>query len=486
MASPRPPGLVRSLHDTVDEFARAAERGDWQTVGDLDLHFHSLVIDAAASPRLSRLFGIVISETRLCLNLQADIEPTRQNLMREHRELADLIAEGDVDDGARHPHTALRRSDRDAAEATAYHAGLTVRISSRAKEPGYMRQHPLSTPGTKASVPGHPWAAGGVLQLPHRFSSQFGHPRRGRTQPGHPARRDCRAGRGVGIRQDPDGAQRPGAAPSGARITAGRLALGDQDLATLRPRHLDRIRGNRIAMLFQQPKAMLDPAATVRSQVAEPLRLHRGLSRRQAKARVVELLHAVGIPEPERRASAYAHQLSGGMAQRVMFAAALAGEPELLIADEPTTALDATVQAQILQLIRRKQRESGMSVLLITHDLGVVASMADRVAVMYAGRMVEDGTVHDVFRTPDTPTPRRCYGHRFSTPSRANSSPSRATRPSPAHSITAADSSPAAPSHKHSASPANARIQSHPCTPAATVATVTTAAAGQQQTPLAP
>ena len=197
-----------------------------------------------------------------------------------------------------------------------------------------------------------------------------------------------------------------GLLPPGARIVAGRITLGDQDLATLSPRQMDRIRGNRIAMLFQQPKAMLDPTATVRSQVAEPLRLHRGLSRGQANTRVVELLREVGIPEPERRAGAYAHQLSGGMAQRVMFAAALAGEPELLIADEPTTALDATVQAQILQLMRRKQRESGMSVLLITHDLGVVASVADRVAVMYAGRVVEDGAVHEVFHSPEHPYTR--------------------------------------------------------------------------------
>ena len=197
-----------------------------------------------------------------------------------------------------------------------------------------------------------------------------------------------------------------GLLPPGARITAGRIILGDQDLAALPRRRMERIRGNRMAMLFQQPKAMLDPTATVRSQVAEPLRLHRGLSRSQANTRVVELLREVGIPEPERRASAYAHQLSGGMAQRVMFAAALAGEPELLIADEPTTALDATVQAQILQLIRRKQRESGMSVLLITHDLGVVASVADRVAVMYAGRVVEEGAVHEVFRSPEHPYTR--------------------------------------------------------------------------------
>ena len=197
-----------------------------------------------------------------------------------------------------------------------------------------------------------------------------------------------------------------GLLPPGARVTAGRITLSGEDLAKLTPQQMNRVRGHRMAMLFQQPKAMLDPTSTVRSQVAEPLRLHQGLSRRQAKARVVELLRDVGIPEPERRASAYAHQLSGGMAQRVMIAAALAGEPALLIADEPTTALDATVQAQILQLLRRKQRESGMSILLITHDLGIVTSIADRVAVMYAGRVVEEGAVRDVFEEPEHPYTR--------------------------------------------------------------------------------
>ncbi|MBP8538920.1 ABC transporter ATP-binding protein [Streptomyces sp. MK37H] len=197
-----------------------------------------------------------------------------------------------------------------------------------------------------------------------------------------------------------------GLLPPGARITGGHITLGEDDLASLPPKRMDRIRGHRMAMLFQQPKAMLDPTATVRSQVAEPLRLHQGLSRRQARTRVVELLRHVGIPEPERRASAYAHQLSGGMAQRVMIAAALAGEPGLLIADEPTTALDATVQAQILRLLRRKQRESGMSVLLITHDLTIVTSIADRVAVMYAGRVVEEGSVREVFDAPEHPYTR--------------------------------------------------------------------------------
>ncbi|MEU5641221.1 ABC transporter ATP-binding protein [Streptomyces milbemycinicus] len=197
-----------------------------------------------------------------------------------------------------------------------------------------------------------------------------------------------------------------GLLPPGARVTGGRITLGEEDLATLPPKRMNRVRGHRLAMLFQQPKAMLDPTCTVGSQVAEPLRLHRGLSRRQARARVVELLRDVGIPEPERRASAYAHQLSGGMAQRVMIAAALAADPAMMIADEPTTALDATVQAQILRLLRHKQRESGMAVLLITHDLTIVTSIADRVAVMYAGRVVEEGSVREVFDAPEHPYTR--------------------------------------------------------------------------------
>ncbi|MFD5316728.1 ABC transporter ATP-binding protein [Streptomyces sp. NPDC127098] len=194
-----------------------------------------------------------------------------------------------------------------------------------------------------------------------------------------------------------------GLLPSGARITGGSVTLDGEDLVGLAPRRMDRIRGSRVAMLFQQPRAMLDPTATVRDQVAEPLWLHRGLSRREARRRVPGLLRDVGIPEPERRARAYAHQLSGGMAQRVMIAAALAGDPGLLIADEPTTALDVTVQAQILRLLKRRQRESGMSVLLITHDLGIVATTADRVAVMYAGRIVEDGPVAELFDSPRHP-----------------------------------------------------------------------------------
>jgi peptide/nickel transport system ATP-binding protein len=159
-------------------------------------------------------------------------------------------------------------------------------------------------------------------------------------------------------------------------------------------------------MLFQQPKATLDPTCPIGDQVSEPLRLHSGLSRREAWQRSVQLLASVGIPEPDRRAQAYAHQMSGGMAQRVMIAAAVSAGPELLIADEPTTALDVTVQAQILQLLAKMRRESGLSMLLITHDLGVVASLADRVAVMYAGQIVEEAAVKTIFDSPRHPYTR--------------------------------------------------------------------------------
>jgi peptide/nickel transport system ATP-binding protein len=191
--------------------------------------------------------------------------------------------------------------------------------------------------------------------------------------------------------------------PADARITGGSVLLDGEDLLRLSNKQMKQVRGRRIAMLFQQPKAMLDPTAKVGGQVGEPLRLHRGLSRSAARERTVQLLRDVGIPEPDRRAHAYAHQLSGGMAQRVMIACALSGEPDLLIADEPTTALDVTVEAQILALLRRKRSEAGLSILLITHDLGIVSAMADRVVVMYAGRIVEHGPARSIFSRPRHP-----------------------------------------------------------------------------------
>lgn len=194
-----------------------------------------------------------------------------------------------------------------------------------------------------------------------------------------------------------------GLLPPGAEVLGGSAVLDGEDLLAMSPKRRNEIRGNQVAMLFQQPKAMLDPTARIGGQVAEALRRHRGIGRREARERVVTLLRDVGIPEPERRASAYAYQLSGGMAQRVMIASALSADPALLVADEPTTALDVTVQAQILELLRRKRDEAGLSILLITHDLGIVTSMADRVAVMYAGRIVEDGLTADIFGDPQHP-----------------------------------------------------------------------------------
>ena len=194
-----------------------------------------------------------------------------------------------------------------------------------------------------------------------------------------------------------------GLLPPGAEVVGGEVCFSGEDVLSMGSRRRNQVRGNKVAMLFQQPKVMLDPTARVGAQVAESLRVHRKVGRRQAKARVVEMLRDVGIPEPARRASSFAYQLSGGMAQRVMIAAALSADPELLIADEPTTALDVTVQAQILELLKRKRDELGLSILLITHDLGIVSTMADRVAVMYAGRIVENGTTKDIFEDPQHP-----------------------------------------------------------------------------------
>jgi oligopeptide/dipeptide ABC transporter ATP-binding protein len=163
------------------------------------------------------------------------------------------------------------------------------------------------------------------------------------------------------------------------------------------------IRGDRIGMIFQQPLSSLNPVFKVGDQIAEVLRIHQTITRQQAWKRAVELLTSVGLPDPEQRASSYPHELSGGQAQRVMIAMALACVPDLLIADEPTTALDVTIQAQILDLLRVMRAQTGASIILITHDLGVMAEMADRVAVMYAGRIVEQATVSTLFAEPRHP-----------------------------------------------------------------------------------
>jgi oligopeptide/dipeptide ABC transporter ATP-binding protein len=176
-----------------------------------------------------------------------------------------------------------------------------------------------------------------------------------------------------------------------------------EDLAKATEGRMRQIRGNDIAMIFQEPMTSLNPVFTVGDQIMESLRLHQGLGKRAARTRAIEMLQLVGIPIPDQRVDEYPHQLSGGMRQRVMIAMALACDPKLLIADEPTTALDVTIQAQILELLNRLQEELGMSIILITHDLGVVAETCDRVIVMYAGQVFEEGPVDDVFRNPQNP-----------------------------------------------------------------------------------
>ena len=185
-----------------------------------------------------------------------------------------------------------------------------------------------------------------------------------------------------------------------ASIEAGEVMFEGRDLLSLEPDELRRIRGRRIAMIFQEPMTALNPVFSVGNQIDEVLRVHTRMSRGERRDRVVELLDLVGIPDPDRRRRDYPHQLSGGMRQRVMIAMALACNPAVLIADEPTTALDVTIQAQILELIDSLKRRFHMAVLLITHDLGVIAESAERVAVLYAGRVVETGTVADLFAGP--------------------------------------------------------------------------------------
>jgi len=213
---------------------------------------------------------------------------------------------------------------------------------------------------------------------------------------------------------------RPGRIAKGSRIL-----LEGRDLATLGERELGAIRGNEIAMIFQEPMTSLNPVFTVGNQIAESVRLHQNLGTREALDRAVEMMRLVGIPSAERRIQDYPHQMSGGMRQRVMIAMALSCNPKLLIADEPTTALDVTVQAQILELMKELRERLGMAILLITHDLGVIAEMVDEMAVMYAGRIVERGPVADVFASPQHPYTEALLdsipllGMRYSTPLRA-------------------------------------------------------------------
>ncbi|WP_246469693.1 ABC transporter ATP-binding protein [Cohnella nanjingensis] len=190
---------------------------------------------------------------------------------------------------------------------------------------------------------------------------------------------------------------------SGGTIAGGEIRFRGVDLTELPQREVMRIRGNRLTMVFQDPISALNPVFTAGDQIAESLRVHKGMSPKAAWRKAVDMLRLVGIPDPEMRAGQYPHEMSGGMCQRVVIAMALACDPELIIADEPTTALDVTVQAQILELLQRLKRELRTSILLITHDMGVAAEMADRIAVMYAGAVVEEGTAAAIFERPRHP-----------------------------------------------------------------------------------
>jgi len=194
--------------------------------------------------------------------------------------------------------------------------------------------------------------------------------------------------------------------PAPGCITAGRIAFDGADLLALPEPAMRALRGARIAMIFQEPMTALNPVLTAGYQIAEALRIHRPISARDAWSRAVELLAEVGMPDAAARAHDYPHQLSGGMRQRVMIAMAIACEPDLLIADEPTTALDVTIQAEILDLLRGLRERHGMGIVLITHDLGVVAEQADRVAIMYAGRIVEEAPTLELFANPLHPYTR--------------------------------------------------------------------------------
>ena len=187
------------------------------------------------------------------------------------------------------------------------------------------------------------------------------------------------------------------------RIAAGKIELNGRSLLELSEREMQDIRGTGVALIFQEPMTALNPVFTIGNQIEETLRIHGRATRRTARQKAIDLLEAVSIPEPAKRVRDYPHQLSGGLRQRALIAMSLACEPSVVIADEPTTALDVTIQAQILDLLRDLQRRMGLALLLITHDLGVVAQMADRVAVMYAGRIVEEAPVKELFRDPKHP-----------------------------------------------------------------------------------
>ena len=186
-------------------------------------------------------------------------------------------------------------------------------------------------------------------------------------------------------------------------IEGGEILFNGRDLTKLKKEDLRKVRGNEISMIFQEPMTALNPVYTVGDQIGEVFRIHKGMSRKQAREQALRMLKMVSIPAPETRLDEYPFQLSGGMRQRIVIAMALACEPSLLIADEPTTALDVTIQAQILRLMKSLQKDNGTSIMFITHDLGVVAEVADHVVVMYAGKAVEYGTVRDIFKNPAHP-----------------------------------------------------------------------------------
>lgn len=191
-----------------------------------------------------------------------------------------------------------------------------------------------------------------------------------------------------------------------AEIRGGEVMLGDRDLLKIAPEDLRQVRGAKVGFVFQDPMTSLNPVFTIGMQIMEPLREHMGMDKRQAEARAVELLELVGIPDAKKRLKSYPHQFSGGMRQRVMIAIALACNPDVLIADEPTTALDVTIQAQILELVKELRQKLGMAIIWITHDLGVIAAVADRVMVMYGGQVAEHGPVKELFAHPRHPYTR--------------------------------------------------------------------------------
>jgi peptide/nickel transport system ATP-binding protein len=197
---------------------------------------------------------------------------------------------------------------------------------------------------------------------------------------------------------------------SPGRLAAGRIRFRDRDLLALSEREMQHVRGAEIALIFQEPMTALNPVFTIGNQIEETLLVHGRATRRTARDKAIELLDAVKVPEPQRRVRDYPHQLSGGLRQRALIAMSLACDPAVVIADEPTTALDVTIQAQILELLRDLQRRLGLALVLITHDLGVVAEMADRVAVMYAGRIVEEAPVRTLFSEPKHPYTRGLMG----------------------------------------------------------------------------